>query len=112
MPAFTTISVNSSMNPIILVADVAFVCTGSSPCIFRLPTTSLTGFRSQIIGVANLWQLRQIANQTIHIGIYKTITGINGRLTATSASDSIEIVCINTIGDFKANIINGNISVT
>lgn len=111
MAIFTTVNVVSVMNPIILTSEMAYNCLGSTPCIFRLPTICGQSFRCQIIGNSNLWELRQNANQSIACSLFKTTTGVNGKLVATSPTDVIEISCINISLDFKVQVMSGNINI-
>lgn len=111
MAVFTTYNVVSLMNPIVLTPDSAYNCLGNSPCIFKLPPMCGQNFRCQIVGNSNLWEVRQNANQSIACSLFKTTTGVNGKLVATSPTDVIEISCINISLDFKVQVMSGNINI-
>jgi len=111
MPAFSWTNVTSANNPITLAQDTAYSCKGNSLCIFKLPSFSSNGFRAQIVGNTANWTLTQNANQTIQISQTMTTPGATGSISSTSATDVVEIDCINVSTDFRAIILSGNITI-
>lgn len=66
---------------------------------FALPATSAVGDVFSIVGKSGIWSITQGAGQQLNVGTTSTTLGAAGTLTAASATDSVNFVCItaNTI---------------
>lgn len=93
---FTWQVVTSADNPVILAPKNGYITKGLSPVQFQLPASASIGDDYRIVGYSNLWTIAQNANQHITLGIVTTTTGVGGSVTATSVSDSLELVCVTT----------------
>lgn len=108
---YTYQTVSSTSTPLVVANRIAYVCRGSGPYTFSLPTSSIAGFSFKIIGKSGgLWSIQQNAGQSITFGIASTNPGITGGLSSTFVADRIEIECLTANTEYNVCDVNGNIN--
>jgi hypothetical protein len=100
--------VTSASNPVLLTPGNGYICKGVSAVQFTLPASAAIGDLYKIVGTANLWTIAQNANQSITIGTATSSVGVGGSITASTASDGLEILCINTNTGWFSTYVQGN----
>lgn len=108
---FTWNVVTSANNPVTLTPNNGYITKGASAVQFTLPASASIGDTYRIVGYSNLWTIAQNANQTITLGIRTTTAGIGGSMTATSVSDSIELVNVTANLEWVVTDSIGNLTV-
>lgn len=78
-----------------MVAENGYIVNSAGAVTLTLPTTATVGSALPIIGInTGLWSIAQNAGQNIQIGNKTSTTGVGGSVSATSGSDSLELVCV------------------
>lgn len=103
--------VTSATNPNSVVKENGYIAKGAGAVTFLLPATAAVGDSFIIAGYGNLWSLTQNALQSVILNNQTTTVGVAGSLTATVASDTIEVVCVTANTEFKVINVLGNITI-
>lgn len=104
--------VTSTPTPITIASGKAYLCKGTSPLQFKLPTTCFMGFCFKIVGYSNTWQVLQNEGQFMKLGKLQTTIGTSGSISSTSPSDEIWVVCQSPNIEFNCFPANGNPEIT
>jgi hypothetical protein len=98
----------SADNPVTLSNGNGYIAKGASAVNFVLPATATIGDTYFIQGYGNLWTLAQNAGQSVIIGNVTSTVGVGGSVTATMASDALELLCVTTNNEFYKIDMQGN----
>lgn len=109
---WTLQTVTSTPTPLTVVNRIAYICKGSSLLTFKLPATTLAGFKVKIIGNTCNWTIQQNAGQFIVNGIATTTTGTGGSISSSLISDVVELLCITVNDEWKVMSSSGNLTIT
>ncbi len=95
------------------VVNQGYITNRGAGVTVTLPDTAAVGSVLRIAGKLGNWVLAQNAGETVHFGDQDTTPGAGGSLTATDASDCIELVCTTANTDWTiVSSIGGDITVT
>lgn len=100
--------VTSADNPVNLVANHGYIAKGAGAVNFVLPAASSVGEMFRIVGYGNLWTLAQNALQSVTVGFLTSTLGITGSVSATTISDSLELLTVTANTEFYETGIQGN----
>lgn len=110
--SFGWTSVTSANNPVLLTTQNGYITKGNTSVHFILPAAAAIGDNYRIIGYGNLWSIAQNAGQTIRIGSSVTTAGVLGSVTATMATDCLDIICVTSNLEFFCDVVQGNPKLT
>lgn len=89
-----------------------YITNRGAAVTITLPDTAAVGSVLRIVGKLGNWILAQNAGETIHFGNQDTTPGVGGSLTATDASDCVELLCTTANTDWTVMSSIGNLTVT
>ena len=85
-------------NPIQIVSENGYICTGSSLVTFLLPLAPVLEDNWFILSATSKWQVNQNGSQQVMIGPYATTLGPTGTTNSNTLGDKVEFTYI---GIFK-----------
>lgn len=83
----------SPTNPIQIVAENAYICTGSSLVTFILPLAPSIGDTFLVLSLTSRFEITENGFQVIQIGVNKSTAG-SGNATSNVSGDFIELVYV------------------
>lgn len=79
----------------VMQAGHGYIVNALAPIDLTLPTTASAGNVIKIVDFGgNLFTVKQSAGQTLHFGVAKTTTGINGLISPKQQKSALELVCV------------------
>jgi hypothetical protein len=96
-----------------LAAENGYVTDRAGGVTYTLPASGALGDEIIIMGKSGQWSVAQNAGQQILIGTQSSTVGVTGSIASTSASNSVQLLCItagaNTV--WRSLALSGNLTV-
>ena len=107
---FTPVDATSAT--VTLAPGNIYITDRAAGVTYTLPATATLGSIIAIVGKLGSWTVAQNANQQILLGTLSSTVGVNGSLSSSSTSDSVQLVCTTSGASTVWRVMNDQGSLT